>query len=229
MWISKDDIQDRFKRFIFGFIFNDIDQCIKAKANYVVALALLSYTEYLVALVSGKIGLQGDGGKSFGKALEYFPGEYKRVDDSIVIQYRDKAGGLVLDKTGKPKQERGIYKLFRCGLAHEYFMKGVGRVNNNENGYADPKRIGIELDDIPENDSLYSLSPKRFTLYTNEYFRDFKVAAEKIHQKLLAEFDADQRSAGKGQSELLTDSDVKSPLLKGFSDSLKMYSSREIV
>ncbi|OGO06635.1 MAG: hypothetical protein A2Y92_05360 [Chloroflexi bacterium RBG_13_57_8] len=227
MWRSKDDIKDHFKTFIFGFIFTDINNCIQARANYVVALALLSYTEYLGALIKGKIG--NSSGADFEATLKYFPIEYRSLKNALVIQYFDKNGNPLLDKNGNPKKEKGIYGLFRCGLAHEYFIKGLGIVNNNENGYADPRRIGIELKDISPNEPLYKISHKRFIFYTNEYFRDFQCAVNKIYKNLLDDFDADLKSAKKTQGEYLQDSELNSALLKGFYKSLDMYSSRKII
>ena len=36
---------DYFNEYIFGFIFHDIESCIKAKANFGVATLLMAYTE----------------------------------------------------------------------------------------------------------------------------------------------------------------------------------------
>jgi len=233
VWRSRDDIKYIFEPFIFGFIYNDIERCIKAKANYVVALALLSYTEYLGALISGAIGSRGEGGRNFKKALSYFLKKYKQVNSSIVIRYVDKDRKPMLDKKGNPKQDTEIYGLFRCGLAHEYFIKGLGKVNNNENGYADPRRIGIELENIPKNDTLYQISQKRFIFYTNEYFRDFKKAVGKVYHQLISDFDCNLKSLDpqdpKYSPDFLEDSKITSSLLKGFYQSLDTYLSRVIL
>lgn len=197
---SKEYIIDYFHEFIFGFIYHDIDQCIRAQANYVVALALLSYTEYLGALVSGHIGLGNKGRQSFRKALSYFPEEYKQVNDSIVIQYVDKDGKPVLEKKGKkkgkPKQEKEIYGLFRCGLVHEYFIKGESIIYNDPYGPT-KSHIGI----IKTGGKL--------EFHTNEYFRDFRLAIDKIYKLLVL------------------DSNPK--LMEGFNKSLDRISSRKIL
>ena len=222
-YLSRDDIKDHFDEFIFGFIYHDIDRCIRARANYVVALALLSYTEYLGGLISGNLGSKHKGipSSNFKKALKYFPNEYDSIDLALKIEYPD--------KSGKIQKDNGIYGVFRCGLVHEYFVKGLATINNNPDGHAVGVRIGIEIKAIPPEDPLYKVSQKRLLFRTNEYFRDFKLAAEKIYQELVTAFDAGQLSVGKGQFKLLTDLDVKSLALKGFCDSLKMYSSRRIV
>jgi len=110
---SKWQIIDYFHQFLFGFIYHDIERCIEAKANYVVALALLSYTEYIGGLISGNLGLKYKAKDNFDKALEYFPDEYRNINSTIQIEYEDDKGNI--------KTDTGIYSLYRCGMVHEYF------------------------------------------------------------------------------------------------------------
>ncbi len=202
---TREEIIYHFHKFILGFIYHDIERCIEARANYVVALALLSYTEYIGGLISGHLGLKDKGivQTNFEEALKYFPNEYKQVDSSIVIQYIDEDGQPILDKKGNPKQDKGIYRLFRCGMVHEYFIKGflTTMVNNNPDGYTKEKRIGIE--------TVLEDSSKRLIFYTNEYFRDFKSAVDKIYKLLIVEENKE--------------------LLAGFNKSLDTISSRRIL
>jgi hypothetical protein len=209
-WISESVIREYFDVFLFGFILNDIKQCIKAKANYVIALALLSYTEYVGALISGNIGLKGRGipRKNFHNALEYFPKEYLDIDAKIQVEY--------IDNNGKRKKEKGIYSLYRCGMVHEYFVKGDSIIHNNPYGQL-KSHIGIIKD------------KGKFKFHTNEYFRDFQSAIKKIYKKILDDFEVDLKLASKSQGEYLQESDLNSALLKGFCKSLSMYSSRKII
>ncbi len=223
---TKLEIIDYFQEFIFGFIYNDINKCIKATANYIVTLALLSYTEYLGALIGGHIGLPKKGGLSFTKALSYFPEQCRDINSSLGIEYKD--------EKGKVKTANGIYKIFRCGVVHEYFIKGpLTKIINNPGGYVDNNRIGIEIEVLPNGDPLYQISSKRLIFRTNEYFRDFKAATDRIYKELLTAFDLDLKKALKKypsrNSELLEDSDLNSLLLKGFYHSLDMYTSRRMM
>ena len=204
---TKVEIIDYFQEFIYGSICHNIENCIKAGSNYVVALALLSYTEYIGRLISGNLGIQRESGKSFKKALDYFPNEYNKVDSSIVIQYIDKDGQPILDKKGNPEQDKGIYGLFRCGMVHEYFIKGLGAVINNPDGHAEAHLIGVEVMNVEISST--GIEEKLLILRTNEYFRDFKSAIDRIFKLLVV--DKDPR------------------LLRGFNNSLDRIYSRRIL
>jgi len=182
--MSEEEIKSYFKEYIFGFIFNDIENCIKAKANYTVALALLSYTEFLGGLINGTLGLRDKSHEQFNEALKFFEwngdGNYYK---NFRIEFRD---ADFLEKEGD------IYSLFRCGLAHEYFIKGDSLVHNNPTGYKDSQgkfysegRInsdaGVQV--IDDNET------KRLRFHNNAYFRDFKKAWQKYYKKLVEEKD----------------------------------------
>ena len=197
-------IADFIHTYIEGFIYNDIERCIKAEASHVVALALLSYTEFIGGLISGNLGKKGHTGENFGRALELFPEEYRKVDSSIQLQDFDK---------GEPKPRRtGIYEVFRCGLVHEYFIKGHVLIYNNPDGHAD-EHIGIlrkeHIIEFPAEIGLPPYPSIYLEFHTNEYFRDFKSAVGKIIKLLL--IDRDEK------------------LLKGFHESLDRIRLRRIV
>lgn len=177
---SKEEIEKYFKEYIFGFIFNDIQNCIKSKANYAVALLLLSYTEFIGGLINGTIGLQGKSQEQFNKALEYFDwsGDEKYYKN-FKQKYRD---------TDFQIKEGNIYTLFRCGLAHEYFIKGDSFVYNNPDGYRDDKGI-FYCEGCIDNDAGVQVIDGRLRFHTNAYFRDFKNAVQKYYEKLIEEKD----------------------------------------
>jgi len=183
---AEEEIKNYFKKYIFGFIFNDIENCMKAKANYTVALALLSYTEFLGGLINGTLGLQGRSGEQFNKALEFF--EYKGDKDyyrNFKIKFKD------VDFVEK---EGDIYTLFRCGLAHEYFIKGDSLVHNNPDGYRDSNGK-FYCEGCTEDDTGVQIiddnGKKRLRFHNNAYFRDFKNAWKKYYRKLVEEKDKD--------------------------------------
>lgn len=72
MSMCKDQIDAYFKNYIEQFIFEDIENCIHVRANYTVALALTSYTDFLGGLINGTLGLTNKSQEQFNKALEYF-------------------------------------------------------------------------------------------------------------------------------------------------------------
>ena len=205
MTYTKNRIKKYFEEYIYGFICNDIRNCIKVKANYTVALALLSYTDYLGGLINGTLGLQGKSKEQFNKALEYF--EWKGNQNyykSFKIKFKD------IDFTNK--EDCDIYSLFRCGLAHEYFVKGDSLVHNNPDGYKDEKGkyycdgcidkdAGVQIITNEEGD-------KRLRFHNNAYFRDFKKACDKYYEELVAREDKN--------------------LLKNFNNALDRIAVREI-
>ena len=181
---SESFIADFFDNTIRGFIYNDIEKCIKAEANHVVALALLSYTEFIGGLISGNLGKNGHAEKNFGRALKLFPEEYRKVNSSIQLRYVDK---------GEPiTHPTGIYNVFRCGLVHEYFIKGHVLIHNNPDGHAD-EHIGIlrkeHIIEFPAEIGLPPYPSIYLEFHTNEYFRDFKSAVGKIINLLLIDRD----------------------------------------
>lgn len=161
---SKEEIVDFFQTYIYGFIIRDIENCIKVAANYTVALALLSYTEFLGGLINGKLGTEGTSKINFNKALIYFPKAYK-IANNIVIEY-------TLGK--KTLRKVGLYEIFRCGLAHEYFINGMKLtcVWNNPSGFT-AKHIGLKK------------KRGQLIFYNNEYFRDFRKAMDKFYKELI--------------------------------------------
>jgi len=165
---SEKEIIYFFQEYIFGFIYNDIQNCIKAGANYVVALALLSYTEFLGGLITGNLGLDRKSSENFNQALKYFPREYCDLNSRIKVEFTD--------TSNRKDTKEDIYSIFRCGLAHEYFIKGrkFSCVWNNPNGFT-AKHIGIKK----EKGGLI--------FYNNEYFRDFKKAVMKFYEELIAD------------------------------------------
>ncbi|MBU2608244.1 MAG: hypothetical protein KKF26_02900 [Chloroflexi bacterium] len=196
---SKEEIIDYFQEFIFGFIYHDIERCIEVQANYAVALALLSYTEYIGGLISGNLGEKKESENNFNRALKHFPHKYQGINKTLKAQY--------VGKNGKLKTDTGIYKLFRCGMVHEYFIKGLGTIINNPDGQAAAHRIGIDVMEVKMWPT--GLTEKLIILYTNEYFRDFRLAVNNIYKKLII------------------DSDVK--LLDGFNKSLDRINARKIL
>ena len=188
---STEQIIHFFDEYIFGFIFNDIDRCIHARANYVVALSLLSYTEYIGGLITGKLGIRNESSNNFNAAMEYFEcnGDRKYYKD-FKMHYTDEN-----NKTS----DADIYKIFRCGLVHEYFVKGDSFVHN-ETSYlpSEDKGVSWELVDGKE----------RLRFHCNAYFRDFRNAVKKYYKLLIIDKDPN--------------------LLKNFNEALDKIESRKI-
>ena len=91
-----------FDEYIFGFMRADIDAAIRGNANYPAALGLVSYTEVLGGLRTGNLGLRNHSSKNFNAFLPYLRKEY--------LDYA--------------RKNIDLYDLVRCGLVHNYFVKG---------------------------------------------------------------------------------------------------------
>ena len=97
---DREKIKKYFKEYIFGFIFNDIQSGIKGKANFLTALGLLCYTEFMGGLMNGGFA-QGGATSNFNTFFDFLGSKYKNFRSS-----------------------HNVYKIYRCGMAHEYFIKG---------------------------------------------------------------------------------------------------------
>jgi len=189
--MDKAAVLDFFRKYVLGWMCSDIENCIKAKANFAVAALLMTYTENTGALIEGHLGLTGTSEKDFNTFLEYF--DFKTDSNyyrDFKIKYQDSNSSAV--------QTANIYKAFRCGLIHEYAPKFPCAIENHSDN----------IDHFTENDPgigwCYPAVSINFTSYsgssgympqttaagpflrfhTNAYFRDFKNALSKIFEKI---------------------------------------------
>ena len=101
-----------FDHYVKGFIFTDVERSIRAKTNFLTALGLVSYTEFIGGLMSGNAGQAGHSRASFNEA-------YRRLGPAY-IAFDNEIGRRFHDRRRKP---RSVYDIVRCGLVHEYFVK----------------------------------------------------------------------------------------------------------
>lgn len=90
----------------YCWMVNDLYRGIQAEQNYLVALGLFSYSEYLWRIILGNIGTRNNGWKCFKKFTENYIGysfyDWEKIFDNI-----------------------------RNWLAHRYFIKTLGWVYND--------------------------------------------------------------------------------------------------
>ena len=91
-----------FDEYVFGFMRSDIDAAMRRNANFLSALGLVSYTEVLGGLRTGELGVRRKSRHNFEAFLPYMGYEY--------AQFK--------------KKNIDIYDVVRCGLVHNYFIKG---------------------------------------------------------------------------------------------------------
>lgn len=102
-------IDDFYKRYVMGFMIHDINSAIHGKANFLAALGLVAYTEFMGGVLRGTFK-EGQYMQNFNLFIQsYFPNCYKKVD---------------LELKNRWSMKNGLYGAVRSGLVHRYFIQG---------------------------------------------------------------------------------------------------------
>lgn len=117
-------INQFFKEVVEGFLYHDIQSAIDGKANYLAALGLVVYTEFMGGLVNGTLG-------KTGKSKTRFYAFWNRMGP----EYESVATKRALVK---------IYSNVRSGLVHSYFISQDSMVNMTI-GDGEGNHCGIEV------------------------------------------------------------------------------------
>ena len=99
---EKKTILHVFDEHVFGAMRSELDLAIRGNAPNLAALGLVSYTEFLGGLATGQLAREGCSAANFSAFLPYLGSEYEHLANQGV----------------------DIYDVVRCGLVHEYFIKG---------------------------------------------------------------------------------------------------------
>lgn len=146
-----DQIDNFLKEFIYGFMFNDINAVIIGKANFLAALGLMEYTEIVGGLVTGKLQEKKCCKQNFEAFIQYLGQPYIDLNKDI-----------------------NLYDRVRCGLAHEYFIKG-------------PATIWMSSDNPIPCGILYNKDKDWINFVVIKYFDDFKSAICVYQRQLVHE------------------------------------------
>ncbi len=97
-----EETRAKIRHIMLEFQVSDLKKC--AQANFLVAIGLMTATEFLGGLITGKLGLKGKGMVvcRFEKGFEYLGRPY----EELLREKKD----TVMD----------IYDNIRCGLVHQY-------------------------------------------------------------------------------------------------------------
>lgn len=161
--MSDEEVLNTFEKLFKGYIENDIQVAISGGANYLAALGMFSYIEFLGGLLTGESGLPSKAGSNFAAAINLFPPEYQVLNSSLKVHGE------------ADKEFTGIYDVLRCGLVHEYIPKGGAVIMNKPNGPIDD-HTGIWIEDYEER--------RVIVLANNEFFRDFRSLIDNINLRL---------------------------------------------
>ena len=174
---NQQDVRDFFDKYIFGFMCVDIEREIaiarssQSAGNFLCSLGLLSYTEFMGGLLLRELGSKATG-KLFNAFFDYMGAGYKNF-----------------------RKKCRVYSIFRCGLAHEYFVKhectifmlnissptivlgtapGLGPSLRAPNVTLNPP-IDIGIGQAPNG---------RYFFVVEKYYQDFHGACERLSKEL---------------------------------------------
>jgi hypothetical protein len=181
--IDKDFVLSYWQEYVTGFIFSDIENSIKATANFTVAQALMSYTEFMGALINGHLGETGHSHDDFNRFLKYL--SWNGNDDyysNFKIKYKE----------GPSTREKSvdIYTAFRCGLVHEYLPKLPSIVHNNPLPIkTSDGRVVYCVDEDAGIGWIDHDGRKVLRFHNNAYFRDYKKAVDRVFRQIFVQND----------------------------------------
>ena len=176
------ELKTFFDDYVFGYMCKDIQRELdlassgKNAGNFLSALGLLCYTEFMGGIMRGT-HKPGNSGKNFNAFLNLMGAEYVKFTQTC-----------------------DVYKVFRCGLVHEYFSKQTCTIimlNSSQKeiviqGNQQPASwmIPDETIELPVNVGIGQATNGNHYFIVEKYLEDFQKAC----RKLLSEFEGGQRS-----------------------------------
>ena len=160
-------MEELFKEHIFGWMCRDIEAAIRGGANFLAALGLSGYTEVMGGLKTGKLLTEGRSRCNYDAFLPYLGETYVALDKKLKGEQKDSEGNRI-----------GLYRAVRCGLAHEYFIKGPSTVEMDSS----------VLDVFPGVENFncgIKFDSGRLIFNVNIYYRDFKAGLKRYYDELL--------------------------------------------
>jgi len=148
---GKDIVDAFFVEYVYGFMFTDIEREIALArlnlggGNFLAALGLLCYTEYLGAVKRDNLE-PGSSRQNFDAFFNTLGPEYAALGT-----------------------EMNVYGVFRCGMAHEYFVK---------------KNCVIAMLKSSERCGLGRFQDGGLYFVVERYFEDFAAACKRLHEEI---------------------------------------------
>lgn len=169
--ITNEQICAEFEHLFYDWICHDLSAGIENKENYLVALGLFSYIEFLGSLLTGDVGFNAPNKVNFDTAIKLFPQNYINLDSAI----------SVTDQAGTTKS--GLYSLVRCGFVHEYGIKGLGGVVSDPDGYTTNNLLAPLNSESGVNLKTIKFQ-KAIEIDNNRLLYDFKQVLDEVNKKL---------------------------------------------
>ena len=197
--MSAQEVDEFFEQYVYGFILADIEREIAfAKSglqvegnsrlysgggNYLCALGLLCYTEFMGAIYL----------RTFDKtphqlfnAFFYLMGpSYKAFDEQLGKR----------PSMSNPKRKLSVYEVFRCGMAHEYFIKRngvIGMLSGCVNMYAtidgDKPALGGGPSVLigPVQYGIGMFDDGKYFFVVEQYYKDFADTCRKVYDTIMS-------------------------------------------
>ena len=178
------DTAEFFQTYVFGWMCEDIERELrwakegKPAGNALCALGLLSYTEFMATHLPPSR-------RPTGGARSHFDAFFRELGPS----YADLIDRLQVN----------VYDVFRCGLAHEYFVKGnctIAMLNSTPGdlevkgpwdfSVTPASRSASALVSKPANCGLGLAPNGSYYFIVERYYQDFKMACERLQVELVA-------------------------------------------
>ena len=193
--MNNKDIENYITTFIYdgsggGFICNDIRKAIDNGLNYLTALGLLSYTEFIGSLMPQFLSNLAATNTMRGTKANFYKFYYRLGDSYSLFDRR------LVEWLG---DNNGVYTVYRGGLSHSYFIGGnltigttrlnlssvVAKTSNSSMGFTQEGKLGFA---------------------TEKYFDDFLNVSSFFRKKILVEQDEEWINAFLDGSNLRTHS-----------------------
>ncbi len=154
-----------------GFIYHDTRIAIDNGLNYLTALGLMSYTEYIGSLMPDYSSGLATTTDMSGKRANFYKFYYRMGNNYIVFDRR-------LKQTFG--DNKGVYTVYRGGLSHAYFIGGnliIGKTRWNLSSVVAKT----------SNSSLGFTNEGKLGLATEKYFIDFITVVTELRKKILTQ------------------------------------------
>jgi hypothetical protein len=151
--VSQADVDHFFREYVYGFMCSDVRREVdlarsgQDAGNFLSALGLLCYTEVMGGI--DRQSFKGGAAAAFNRFFDKLGPEYATLRSSV-----------------------GVYKVFRCGMAHEYLVK-----HNCVIGMCDDGSLTSGVGKLPDG---------RYYFTVERYLADFETACRGLHARLRA-------------------------------------------
>lgn len=197
--MGKDEVEIFFRIYVEGFILADIkreialaksghtvrlnDKDYPGAGNYLCALGLLAYTEFMGGIKEEMFEKQSH---DLFNSFLYQMGEQYRVFDHQLS---------ATQSLRNPNRPLSVWEVFRCGMVHEYFLKQSGVIAMLEGQiyqFSSEERLRFTLSP-PTNGSRFLnaqqglglLDDGRYFFIVERYLRDFEKACDDVRESIL--------------------------------------------